>query len=135
MGFMTWNDSYSVKIKEIDQQHQKLMEMINQLNEAMSKGKGKEVVGGVLQKLINYTVSHFSMEEKLMRENDYPEYAEHKAKHDKMTAKVLSLQKDVAASKLTVTHEVMSFLMDWLQKHIMGTDMNYSGFLNSKGIH
>lgn len=135
MGLMIWNDSFSVKIKEIDQQHQKLMEMVNDLNDAMSKGKGKEVVGTVLQKLISYTASHFSKEEKMMSDNGYPEYVDHKAKHDKMVAKVLSLQKDVASGKLTVSNDVMNFLMDWLQKHIKGTDMQYSGFLNSKGVH
>ena len=52
-----------------------------------------------------------------------------------MVGKVLALQKDVDSGKLTVSSEVMKFLQDWLNKHIKGTDMKYSPFLNEKGIH
>lgn len=135
MALFTWNASYSVGISEIDQHHQQLMDMVNELNAAMLDKKGKEVVGGILGKLINYTAMHFAFEEKLMSEHGYPEYAEHKAKHDKMVGKVLSLQKDVDSKKLTVTADVMKFLQDWLNKHIMGTDKKYGPFLNEKGVH
>lgn len=134
MALFTWNNSYSVGVAEIDGQHQEIMRMINELNESMLKGKGKEAVGGILSKLINYTASHFGVEEKLMAKHGYPEYEEHKAKHDKMVGKVLALQKDVNAGKLTVSSEVMSFLQDWLNKHIMGTDKKYGPFLNGKGV-
>lgn len=134
MALFTWSDNYSVGVKEIDQQHQKIMDMINELNDAMLEKKGRDCVGGVLNKLINYTASHFALEEKLMSQHGYPEYEEHKAKHDKMVGKVLALQKDVAAKKLSVSSDVMSFLQDWLNKHIMGTDKKYGPFLNGKGV-
>jgi hemerythrin-like metal-binding protein len=69
-----------------------------------------------------------------MSQHGYPEYDEHKAKHDKMVDKVLALQKDVNANKLTVSSEVMKFLQDWLNKHIMGTDKKYAPFLQGKGV-
>ena len=134
MALFTWNDSYSVGVREIDQQHEKIMKFINDLNGAMLEKKGREVVGKILKELINYTASHFAVEEKLMSQHGYPEYDEHKAKHDKMVDKVLALQKDVDANKLTVTSDVMKFLQDWLNKHIMGTDKKYGPFLNSKGV-
>ena len=135
MALFTWNDSYSVGINEIDQHHQKIMSFINELNGAMLQKKGRDTVGGILRELINYTASHFAFEEKLLSQHEYPEYAEHKAKHDKMVGKVLALQKDVEANKLTISADVMKFLQDWLNKHIMGTDMKYSSFLNEKGVH
>jgi len=134
MSLFTWSESYSVGIGQIDQQHQQLMTMINELNDAMLQGKGREMVSSVLNKLINYTASHFALEEKLMSEHGYPEYDEHKAKHDKMVGKVLDLQKEVTANRLTVSAEVMKFLQDWLNKHIKGTDKKYSSFLNGKGV-
>jgi hemerythrin len=134
MSLFTWNESYSVGINQIDRHHQEIMNMINELNEAMLHGKGREIVGGILKKLINYTASHFAYEEKLMSQHGYPEYDEHKAKHDKMVDKVLALQKDVNANKLTVSSEVMKFLQDWLNKHIMGTDKKYAPFLQGKGV-
>jgi hemerythrin len=66
MAFMEWNNSFSVNVAEIDNQHKHLIDLINKLFEAMSVGKGSEVMGTVLKDLINYTVSHFAMEEKYM---------------------------------------------------------------------
>jgi hemerythrin len=135
MALFTWNSSYSVGVATIDQQHQQLMTLINELNEAMLQGKGRQMVGDILGKLIRYTGTHFADEEKLLMDHDYPEYAEHKAKHTKMVGKVKPLQQDVDAGKMTVSADVMKFLQDWLDKHIKGTDMKYGPFLNAKGIH
>ncbi len=43
MALIDWDKSLSVNVEEIDQQHKKLIAMINELNEAMRNGKGKEV--------------------------------------------------------------------------------------------
>ncbi|MBU0484036.1 MAG: bacteriohemerythrin [Proteobacteria bacterium] len=134
MGLFVWKDDYSVNIKEIDTQHKKLIDMINELHEAMSERRGKDVLNDILAKLANYTVSHFSTEERIMRTNDYPAYQEHREKHEKMTAKVLALQNEVKTGKGTITLEVMNFLKNWLDKHILGTDKQYAPFLKSKGV-
>jgi len=135
MAALTWKDEYSVKIAEVDAQHKKLIGLIGELDQAMAKRQGKEVVGSVLDKLISYTVTHFTYEENLMRANNFPGYQEHKDKHEKMTAKVLDLQRQQQQGKLTISLEVMDFLKNWLQKHILGTDMQYSAFLNDQGVH
>ena len=100
----------------------------------MQSNKGKELMGTILMKLITYTRTHFNYEEELMAKHDYPGFEEHKAKHQKMTAKVLSLQNDYQAGKITLTMEVSKFLQDWLNKHIMGTDKQYSAHLNGCGV-
>lgn len=134
MSLMSWKDEYNVNIAQIDQQHKKLVDLINALNDAMSKGKAKDVLDKILNDLVSYCANHFKVEEQLMQANGYPEYAEHKEKHDKMTAKVLSLKKEVAAGKKMISLEVMSFLEQWLDKHILGTDKKYGPFLNAKGV-
>ncbi len=134
MALFTWDNSYSVGVADIDQQHQQLMNLVNDLNDAMLQGKGRQVVGEILSNLISYTAGHFAAEERLMQQHGYPEYTEHKAKHGKMVAKVKALQQDVDAGKLTVSGDVMKFLHDWLNKHIKGTDMKYKPFLNAKGV-
>ena len=135
MPIMSWSDAYSTGIAEIDQQHKKLIDLINSLHDAMSKGHGKEVLGKILGELITYCASHFAVEEKLFDKHGYPDAAEHKEKHQKMTSKVLDLQKQFAQGKATLTLEVMDFLQQWLDKHILGTDKKYGPFLNSKGVH
>jgi len=134
MPLLSWKDDYSVKIREVDEQHKKLIGMINELHDAMTQKKAKEVLGDVLKKLADYTVFHFSAEERLMRSNGYPEYEEHREKHQKMTAKVLALQDELKQGKITLSMEVMDFLKSWLDKHILGTDKKYSPFLTGKGV-
>lgn len=134
MSLMSWIDAYSVGVAEIDQQHKKLIDLINQLDAAMCKGQGKQVLGKILGDLINYCSSHFATEEKLFNLHGYPDEDEHKAKHQKMTEKVLSLQKEFQLGKITISNDVMDFLKKWLDKHILGTDKKYGPYLNSKGI-
>ncbi len=135
MPLLSWKDAYSVKIKEIDDQHRNLIKMINELNDAMAAGKAKDVLGEILARLVSYTANHFANEERLMQAHGYQGFAEHKDKHEKMTAKVLDLQRQYKLGKAAMTIEVMDFLKKWLDKHILGTDMQYSAFLNSKGVH
>ena len=135
MSLMSWKESYSVNISQIDQQHKKLVELINALHDAMAMGKAKEMLDKILNDLVSYCAGHFKLEEQLMAANDYPDFQEHKEKHDKMTAKVLSLKKEVAAGKKMISIEVMKFLEQWLDKHILGTDRQYAPFLNAKGVH
>lgn len=134
MSTFAWSEKYSVNIREIDEQHKKLIGMVNELHQAMLQGKGKHVVGKVLGELIRYTQTHFAAEERIMKANEYSEYAEHKDKHDKMTQKVLAVQKQYQEGKVTITHDVMVFLENWVDQHIMGTDKKYAPFLNSKGV-
>lgn len=135
MANLTWSDKYSVNIREIDEQHQKLMRMINDLDAAMREGRGKQVLGKILNDLVHYAASHFATEERLMQEHGYPEYEEHKSKHEKMTLKVLDIQREYEAGKATITLDVMKFLQDWLDKHIMGTDRRYGPYLNAKRVY
>lgn len=134
MALFTWKEEYSVNIKEIDDQHKELVAMINELHEAMMQQRAKDVLGKILNKLVSYCAGHFATEERLMQTHGYLEYAGHKAKHDKMTAKVLALQNDLKANKLNLTTEVSQFLRDWLDKHILGTDKKYSTHFNTRGV-
>jgi hemerythrin len=134
MAIMSWIDAYSVGIAEIDQQHKKLIGLINALHDAMAQGQAKAVIGKVLGDLISYCSSHFATEERLFDQHGYPDTADHKDKHRKMTAKVLALQEQFQQGKATITFDVMDFLQQWLDKHILGTDKKYSSFLNGKGV-
>lgn len=135
MPIMSWTDTYSVGITEIDQQHQKLIDLINTLHDAMAKGQAKATLGRILDDLIAYCAKHFTLEEKLFDQFGYPDTADHKEKHQKMTAKVLALQQQFQQGKVTITMDVMDFLQQWLDKHILGTDKKYASFLSSKGVH
>lgn len=135
MSLITWENSYSVKVKVIDNQHQKLVGLINELYDGMNQGKGREASGKTLDELISYTRTHFAYEEQLFKIHGYPTYTAHKAEHDALTAKVLDFQKQFREGKANLALPLMTFLKDWLINHIRGTDQKYSGFLNSKGVY
>ena len=135
MTYFAWNEKYSVHIREIDEQHKKLVALINELFEAMKTGQGQEILGKVIAGLITYTKSHFATEERLMRDHGYAEYLVHKQVHDSLTKKVLELNGQFQAGQTALTIQVSNFLKDWLTNHILGTDKKYSAFLNSKGVN
>jgi hemerythrin len=131
---MVWQDIYSVDIREIDDQHKNLIGMINELHEAMKSGKGREVVSGILKKMIEYASTHFGTEEKYMNEFAFPGYSQHKAEHEAFAIKVVDFQQKYNNGSLALTFEVMDFLEKWLVKHIQGTDKKYVPFFHSKGL-
>ena len=134
MSSFAWSEKYSVSIREMDDQHKKLIGLVSELHTAMREGKGKVALDKILKDLIQYTRTHFAAEERLMKDNGYPEYEAHKAKHHSMTQKVADIYRAYQDGKVSITLEVMSFLESWLDKHIMGTDKQYGAFLNGKGI-
>jgi hemerythrin len=134
MALIQWNDSFSVKVAEIDTQHQKLIAMINELNGAMREGRGKDVLGKILNGLVSYTVTHFAVEEKYFDRFGYAEAAEHKQAHANFVAKVGEFKQSFEQGACTVSVEVMTFLSDWLQKHIKGVDKQYGPFFNANGL-
>ena len=135
MALFAWNNGYSVNVQEIDNQHKVLVDIINKLHDSMKVGKGKEVIGEILDELVTYTVFHFGHEEKLFSGNGYSDTNRHKAEHKKLIEQVQNLQNDFKSGKTLITMEIMNFLKDWLSNHIMVTDKKYSSYLNSNGIY
>jgi hemerythrin-like metal-binding protein len=112
----------STGIGEQDTQHKKLIELINQLNDAMQAGHGADVLGKVLSELVNYTVFHFGYEEKLMGQYKYEDTPAHKNEHKKFVDTVGEFKKKFDSGNAVITVEIMNFLRDWLTSHIMKTD-------------
>lgn len=128
-----WSDALSTHVTEVDVQHRKLIDIINALRAAGPKGG--EAMRRIMKELTDYTVFHFGFEEKMLQDNGYPEYPEHKRAHDKLVAQVGQLNEEVQTGKASVTVDLFKFLRSWLNNHIRGTDRRYGPFLNGKGIH
>jgi len=132
VDLITWSEDFSVNDPEIDQQHQKLVRMINALHEAMLVGKGKSVMGKLLDELIEYTAQHFKYEEERMEAGHYPDLAEHRKKHADLVSKALEIQKKVKSGKHMVEMETMRFLKAWLTEHIQRSDKKYAPYIQRK---
>ena len=131
---ITWDSSLSVGVSEIDVQHQKLIKMLNELQDAMKQGKSKEVLSGIVSGMITYAGTHFAFEEKYFAQFKYPETAAHKAEHVAFATKVKDFQTKFNEGKTGISIEVLNFLSDWLTKHIKGTDKKYGPFFNANGL-
>lgn len=129
-----WSSALSVGVREIDGQHQRLVKLINDLDEAMRVGKGKEMLGRIVSELAGYARVHFSTEEKYFDQFGYPEAPEHRQEHRNFIEKVSGFKAEFDAGRLGLTIEIMSFLSDWLKGHILGKDKRYSAFFNEKGL-
>lgn len=134
MAFIAWSPAFSVNIKQFDDQHKKLVVMINELHDAMIEGRGKETLGEILNELITYTATHFADEEALMVKYTYSDLANHNAIHESLVNQVLELQQMFISGQTIITLDVINFLRDWLVMHIQGDDKKYGAYLNSKGV-
>ena len=133
--FVEWKDEYSVGLDSIDNQHKKLLNLINQLQTAVDYSTGEEFEREALDELVDYTKTHFSFEEGLMKDNGYPDYEPHKAQHDKMVKHVEEVLSEYERDQHTAMANSAEFLKDWLITHINGTDKQYSEFLIGKGVN
>lgn|SRR5271166_660699 len=134
MPFMTWTEKLAVGVKVLDDDHKKLIDMLNQLDDGMKAGHGKEALAKVLEGLVSYTKFHFAREEDFFAKTGYPA-ATHKKEHADLVTKVLDLQARCKRGELALSLETAEFLKDWLTSHILGTDQKYGAHLNAKGIH
>lgn len=135
MALMSWSPAMSVGVQVLDDDHKKLIAMINELHASMLQGHSNEVVGGVLRKLANYTVEHFQREEKLFADTNYPGAAGHKREHEKLKAQVVAEIQKFQAGTQGLGMETLNFLRDWLRHHIQESDKSYGPHLNARNIH
>jgi hemerythrin len=130
-GYFEWMDSYSVGDDDLDADHRRLISIIDQFIASVAEHRTKEVTGRILEQLTDYTVDHFRREEEFMRRVNYPDYAQHRAIHNKLARRVTEFsvgwrreQEDPAA--------VAEFLMEWLLHHILEDDMKYAPYLRKQ---
>jgi len=132
--YLEWKDEYCVGIDSIDQQHRKLVNLINQLQTAVDYSTGEEFEQDALDELVDYTKTHFTYEEGLMRDNDYPDFEPHKLQHEKMFKKVGEVLAEYEKDHDTAMSNAVEYLKEWLINHINGTDKEYSSYLIEKGV-
>jgi len=134
MGFMEWTDKNKTNVKICDEQHKKLFQMVNTLYEAMKEGKGKDVMGKILNELVDYTIYHFSTEERLMEKYRYPGLIWHQREHMELKEKAKALKEKFESGEYILSIDVMNFLKNWLNNHTIGSDKKYGEFLNNEGV-
>lgn len=131
MAFFPWTDDLAVGNAAIDDDHRKLVKMVNDLYAAMQRGNGNDVIGKVVHNLALYTQQHFAREEAEMRRIQYSRSMQHKQEHDRLLKQVAELQGEFAAGKAVMTLAVARFLGDWLAHHIKGSDVQLAAAITA----
>jgi hemerythrin len=122
MTFFNWHENLSVGNKFIDGDHRHLIDLVNQLYDAIDKGRAESVAGRVLDELIQYTKEHFKREEAVMQRIDYAEFSAHKAEHENLTQQVIALREKFQRCEQDRATELLVFLYDLLFNHIIEVD-------------
>ncbi len=118
-----WTGELDTGIPDIDQQHRRLVDLINQLFTSMREGNNKTEIARVVDELVNYTDTHFSFEEELMRSHGYPGYSEHQRIHQSFVAQINQFATKIKGEEHLAAADVFSFLKDWLISHIKKQDI------------
>ncbi|MBE7412459.1 MAG: bacteriohemerythrin [Leptospiraceae bacterium] len=135
MALFNWSQKYNIGIKSIDDQHVKLFAIINSLHNAIvHQNSSMSVVQELLEELLSYAKSHFRYEESLMEGNGYLELEKHIIEHEKLINDLDKYKNRFDSGELKDLNELLTFSINWLQNHILVSDMQYSGFLIKQGV-
>ncbi len=125
-----WQDSLSLDVPAIDKDHKHLIDLLNRVRYLALAGDDREAIGAVLWDLIQYTASHFTREEMLMRLSGYPGYNVHRQIHENLSNRVSDLYAEFRKQpKSFDIPRFYDFLSEWLSMHILGEDMKIKPFV------
>lgn len=132
--FYEWTDELSVGVPSIDRQHKVLIALINDLHIAIDSGKGQAQAKYILKKIINYAKAHFIYEEGLFTRHNYIATDEHLQSHRNIEVKLSELEENAKDPSYDLSEDLMTFLKNWLNNHILKEDMGYSELLTKHNI-
>ena len=129
MNNITWDESLSVEVDEIDEDHRRLIGLFNILSHSVAEGDAAEYIEAVLDELISCTIWHFRHEERLMLMYKYDGFEGHKDEHNDLIDSVRELQQKFHIENKPLTDEDVEYLSNWLTEHIVGQDMRLGFYL------
>lgn len=128
MNAIVWQDSYSVGDPQLDADHKKLIELINEISLAADQGKSAY---DVIVQLEDYAAYHFRREEERMKENSYDEFVEHTKGHKSFIDWLERVKRtyEHTDAEHTIAADISKYLQKWLTYHILESDMKYKGLI------
>ena len=127
MKSFEWGEKYLTGLVDVDEQHHKLVEMLNEFGDLLTQNELKHSdVEALLVKLADYARYHFHDEEELMLESgiDVRHFQFHKNNHDSFMQHVSAMAADISATSVKESKQLLDFLTNWLAYHILGVDQN-----------
>lgn len=134
MPLLHWNQKLSVGVLEMDYQHCQLMEMLNDLHDAIKRGRRAEKLMPMLERLIGRTIDHFRDEEEFMKSIGFPDMEEHRQKHEDLVTEIQVRYCRFKEGNGGTPMEMMEYLLAWVANHLESDDMKYGAYAQSQGV-
>jgi len=134
MPLVEWDQSFSVNHNEIDQQHKRWIEILNQLHDDLVNGSFDDLnkmTINALKSMQEYANNHFEFEEQYLREIGYPKLVEHHRLHKDFDDNIYRYDNDIRQGHTVLNTEIITVLKDWLINHIQGADKDYCKYAAS----
>ncbi len=128
ISLLRWSDRYSVGNNDIDNDHRRLFEIINMLQEMQLTGDNAGQFAEVLSSLFDYSMYHFNREEEYMNQISYDEIEAHRNEHKKYIVKISTFNSDFFSVRRPDETAVIEFLTNWWTNHILKSDVKYELF-------
>jgi methyl-accepting chemotaxis protein len=128
---LVWDQSFDVVDETMNEQHQVLFRLINDLNGAIETNNKREIFA-IVEELVRYTEYHFTEEERLLKKIKSPDLASQQTTHRQFVAKIKDVKNQLMRNSQLNVNEIVTFLIDWLKKHIQGMDVQYGKFIKSR---
>lgn len=135
MTLLAWNDSCTVGVQAMDDQHGILMDTMNELRLALVRGSGREQISQSLERLIEYTRMHFHSEEQLLEQQGFPGLLSHRAAHQQLLVRMRETVDRAERREDKEIHSLLYFLGGWYLEHIEEHDRQYGPWLNARGVY
>jgi hemerythrin len=133
--YVEWKEKHSVGVAKFDESHKELFALISKLHTGIVEGAFKDTQKDVLKSLVHYSMSHFSDEERLMKEYDYPEMASHKREHEEFRGRLLEFVEAYMQGAALLTVDLLDHMVGWLESHVTKTDKGYQPFFNPSSMN
>jgi hemerythrin len=135
MEFFPWRDEYSVRVKEIDLQHQQIVKILNEFYNAFIMKEHEKITWEIINRLTDYAANHFKTEEKYFHQYNFEYKTQHIQEHQAFVQKVVDFRNEYETNKSALTFKIINFLKEWLTHHIMVEDKKYTTCFNNNGLH
>jgi hemerythrin len=132
---LLWTENLRVGVEEFDEDHKKLIAMVNALHGAIQAGDSNKMLESVLNRLEHHAWHHCTLEEVAFLQTGYPDAAQHTEEHDELREMIVKMKRRKESGvDAGLSVDVMNLIYIWLTNHIYRADRKYRDFVHAKGI-
>jgi hemerythrin-like metal-binding protein len=129
-----WQDEYSVGVKELDDQHKNILNIINTLLVDQRDNYDDNKLSEAISSMIHYAYVHFATEEQYLAQANFPGIKQHVLEHVDFIMKTLELSFKTRERTMDSRQELLKYLKGWFSSHVLGMDRLYIPYITANKI-